>query len=180
MRWVTVGRPGLSGRQVARRYRAYDDQFGAGKWRVMHLVAGQLLDIEAAAGHVETSYHSWFGRHPELLEWLCTAARDVIQSSTSNVQSGSDYLIQERKQEHVFDIAIRRVIRAMDCEFQGDRLVQIAGRKCEQLLLNPGRVPFHRTDLIAQPVLKGWWLPDSVACFWQSNRVLQVRRDAES
>jgi hypothetical protein len=44
------------------------------------------------------------------------------------------------------------------------------------MILSPGRVPFHRPDLIEKPELNGWWEKSSVESFYQSNRLLQKRK----
>lgn len=41
--------------------------------------------------------------------------------------------------------------------------------------LSPGRVPFHFKTFIETPHKTGWWDDNSIECFWQSNKILQVK-----
>lgn len=174
--WVTLGRLTLRSRQGSARLRSLDERFGAGGWRLRHQVGTELLDIPQAAAHVERSYRLWLQARPELTHWLCTTAREVIQFSSTNAQAGLDYSIQERKQEHIHDIALRRVLHDLGLQLRGTEVVQIGGRTPRAQLLSPGVVAFHNPGLIMSPPARGWWQPDSVECFWQSNRVIQVAR----
>ncbi|MFQ6010159.1 MAG: hypothetical protein ACE5J7_03520, partial [Candidatus Aenigmatarchaeota archaeon] len=62
-------------------------------------------------------------------------------------------------------------------KFQGKKLVQIRSHKSYWgKNLSPGRVPFHRPELIVEPHLEGWWDDNSVECFYQSNKILQIRK----
>ena len=75
------------------------------------------------------------------------------------------------------DIAIRRTVLRLGRKFEGDHLVQIRGRDSEGAKYNPGFVPFHLLDMIVKPSLTGWWQENSIEDFYQSNKVLQVRKD---
>jgi hypothetical protein len=139
-----------------------------------------VLDLPDAAPHCAAAYVEFLQRDPDLLAWLCRTARDVYTLAPSNVRSGLDYTMQERKWEHIFDIALRNALVKLGRRFEGERLLHISSRSGEGLPLHAGRVPFHRPEWILQPGLQHWWQPDSIACFWQSNKVLQVRQEGES
>ena len=93
--------------------------------------------------------------------------------------SGLDYSIQH---EHTrfHDISIRRVLFHAGRAFQGEKLIQIRYDKDHPNWysehFDPGKVPFHAPQLIITPHLKGWWDINSVEDFYQSNKVLQVRK----
>jgi len=176
--WVTLGRLSLRARQGSAKVRSLDERFGEGRWRLRHLVGTELLDISQAAAHVEQSYRFWLQVRPELTAWLCATAREVIQFSLTNARAGLDYSIQERKQEHVYDIALRRVLHDLGLELRGTEVVRLGGRTPTAQLLSPGVVAFHNPALILSPPARGWWQTGSVECFWQSNRVIQVARQA--
>jgi hypothetical protein len=176
--WRTVGRPGIQGRSWDRRRREFDARFGPGGWRIRHLVNGAILELAQAARLCEEAYVAFFTRHPDLLEWLCATAKDVYATAASNVRSGLDYTLQERKVEHVQDIAIRNALVRLGRQFAGEHLLGIGGRSPNGRRLNAGFVPFHRPEWVAQPPLLHWWQPDSIECFWQSNKVLQIKHGA--
>jgi hypothetical protein len=180
MQWRTLGRLVLFGRNQQRRTKALELRYGSGGWRIRHEVDGAILDLAEAARHCERSYVAYLERRSELLDWLCANARDVYVTAISNVRSGLDYTLQERKSLHVADIALRNALKHLHREFQGERLLRISGHDAEGEVFAPGRVPFHRPEWILFPPLKHWWDPDSIECFWQSNKVLQVRQAEEA
>lgn len=76
------------------------------------------------------------------------------------------------------DIVIKRSLVRMGLWFQGSEPIRIRQSLDEHPLstiLSPGRVPFHRPDLIEKPELKRWWDPQTIESFYQSNRYLQVK-----
>jgi len=77
---------------------------------------------------------------------------------------------------HLQDIAIRRVVERRDWKFHGSELVQIRGdTTLWGSRLDPGKVPFHRPELIVSPPLVSWWNKNSIEDFYQSNKFLQVK-----
>ena len=175
-RWQTIGRPGLFGRARDRRRREFDHRFGLQNWRIRHVLQGQILELSEAVKHVESSYAAFFEAHSEVLDKLVGGAADFYENALSNLRSGTDYQIQERKTQHIFDIALRRVILESGRRFAGKQLVRIGGPRCKNTPLSPGRVPFERPERISQPILRGWWDSESVLSFWESNKVLQTKR----
>jgi hypothetical protein len=152
-------------------------RFSPGQWRIRYAVNDAALAPSAAAEHVEESYLRFSQLHLEALGHLCTIASDIYSTSVSNVRSGCDYALQERKVEHIEDIAVRRVVRQLGLVFQGEKLIRIGRHSREFGWLSAGKVPFCRPDWIMQPALNGWWEIDSVECFWQSNRIIEVNRE---
>ncbi len=175
MTWTTLGRPHYFGRNRDRWKQRYDKQYGPDGWRIRHLVCGELMELAVAARHCGDAYAAFLSARRDFLDWLCTPAAAVYLTATSNVRSGFDYTIQETKVEHVHDIALRNAIAQLGGQFRGEKLLRIGGRGQESLPLSPGLVPFHRPEWIVQPALEHWWRTDSIECFWQSNKVLQVQ-----
>jgi hypothetical protein len=173
MAWKDAGRPGRFGRSRDRWRRLYDDRFGPGRWRVVHRYLMSDLDLPGVGRLYERAYLALFRDRPQLLAWLARHARDVYATAPSNTRSGGDYTVQERKVEHVHDIAIRNTLRAQGRSFEGERLLRIA-RAGPGAELHPGRVPFPQPEAILEPRLIGPWDDGSLEQFWESNRVLQV------
>lgn len=178
-RWETVGRPGYLGSRRDTVHAEWDARFGGGNWRLAWDVAGHPFTRVQMTMLYEDAYLAHLAAHPALLDRLCAEARDVFDDAPSNVASGFDYSRQETAQTHVQDIAIRRVVSRLGRVFTGPDLIQIRDADGDHPLsvaLSPGRVPFHRPDLLLRPELTGWWSPGSVESFYQSNKLLQVRR----
>ncbi len=173
--WETAGRVGYLGRSRDRRFREFDRDFRPGRWRLRWEVDGRILDLSEVGRLSEESYLMLLARVPELLDRLTSRARDVYGNAPSNVRSGRDYAVQERKTPHLVDIVLRNVLFRLDREFAGKRLIQVGGRAGEFVELNPGGVPFHRPEWILQPALRGPWMPESVECVWHSNLVVQIQ-----
>jgi PTH2 family peptidyl-tRNA hydrolase len=175
--WIVLGRPGYAGKKKKMRRKELLEKYGEGNWKIQHLVDNKLLSREEALEYYEVSYFHYFQKNPEILEWLITYAKDVYDTAPSNVKSGLDYSIQETDAAHLHDIAIRRSLKKLGKEFQGDILLEIRGEKSEGFILSTSQIPFHQPNLILKPQLKGWWNKNSIESFWQSNKVLLVKFD---
>ena len=173
--WLTVCRPGYSGRQGRKRDAQRNEVYGPGNWRTAFRWGERTILYSEALILYEDAYFQHFMSDPGELEWLLDTACEVYDNSDSNVLSGTDYTVQEATSTHLQDIAIRRCLVRKGLEFRGDHLVEIRGKSSEGYRLNPGQIPFHRPDLIVQPEPKSWWNPGSVEAFWQANKVLQVK-----
>ena len=178
--WQTVERPGYFGKHRDERYREFDESYGEGNWRIAWKFGGITLSslIEVCMFY-EDSYYWFLYRHQEVLVELIGVASDVYDDDPSNMGSGYDYSIQETSRTHLQDIAIRRSVLRLGRRFVGPEPIQIRDKLGEHplsLTLSPGRVPFHMPKIIVTPELEGWWEPGSVESFYQSNKVLQVRR----
>lgn len=174
--WETVERPGYFGSKREAKHAEYDQRFGVGNWRLAWDVNGQPFTREQMNMLYEDSYFEFLLAHPEVLDELVSVACDVYDDAPTNVESGLDYTCQETERTHVQDIAIRRAVSRLGRVFEGSELLQIRdnlGTHPLSMTLSPGRIPFHRKDLLLQPELEGWWEPGSVESFYQSNKVLQ-------
>jgi hypothetical protein len=179
--WETVGRPGYFGRHREERHREFDSRYGVGNWRLAWQIGERVGDLGEAVMLYEDAYLAWLLLLPHLADELTEEASDVYDDDPSNVSSGLDYLAQETQRTHLQDIAIRRCLVRLGRAFRGGQLIRIRDSQGDHplsLALSPGRVPFHRSDLIVPPPLEGWWQPGSVESFYQSNKLLQRRISA--
>jgi hypothetical protein len=175
--WHTIERPGYFGKHRDERYAEYDARFGSGNWKVAWQIGAAVHDMLGATALYEDAYLAFLIANPDVCDLLVAEASDVYDDDPSNVTCGLDYTAQETSRTHLQDIAVRRSLVRMGRWFAGETLIRIRDSRGDHPLsmtLSPGRVPFHRPELIVQPELTGWWLPGSVEGFYQSNKVLQV------
>lgn len=180
--WTTIERPSQFGKDRDKRYREFDEKYGKGNWRLVWEVGGHAIDRDGIVMLYEDAYYFFLKAHPEILDRLLADARDVYDDAPTNVTSGLDYDKQETDRTHLQDISLRRVAIRFGRWFTGKDLVQIRdtqGSHPLSVTLSPGQVPFHMPELIKQPEATGWWKPGTVECFYQSNRVLQVKKAAK-
>ena len=175
-RWITVGRPGCLGRTRDLKYTEWSAHFGPGQWRLAWKIGCVFHGKEAVYALYEDAYFEFLKNSGAVRGLLVCEAENVYDDSPTNIGSGLNYFIQETKRTHIQDIAIRRSLVRFGLWFQGDKLIQIRdseGTHPLSMLLSPGRVSFHRPDLIEQPELTGWWDSGSAEAFYQSNKFLQ-------
>lgn len=172
--WIFLNRPGYAGARKRSRQRRLDTLFGIGNHRTFHVWEGRILDRAGACLLYEEAYFRHVSANPSELEWLVGNHCQVVDNALTNVDSGFDYAVQEAESTHLQDIAIRRVLLRLGRWFTGDAVLQVRGRKTTGYRLNPGRVPFHRPEMIVQPGIEGWWDEGSVEDFWQSNKVVAI------
>lgn len=179
MKWETVERPGYLGRHRGERHQQWNERYGENNWRLVWKIGGTYVDLLGVCALYEDGYYQFLTANPDVLEQLLTEASNVYDDEPSNVESGFDYTIQETQRTHLQDISIRRSVLRMGKWFRGKELIQIRpsrGTHPLSIILSPGRVPMHRSDLIEQPELEGWWESGSIESFYQSNRFLQIRK----
>ncbi len=177
--WETIGRIGYLGSKRDDKRKEYDQEYGKGNWRVVWKINDVYVGESGAYALYEDAYFEFLKKNPDVLKQIISSALDVYDNSPSNVNCGLDYAIQETNRTHLQDIAIRRSLIRLGTWFQGDKLIQIRdkdGVHPLSMILSPGRVPFHRPELIEKPELNGWWEKSSVESFYQSNRLLQKRK----
>jgi hypothetical protein len=176
--WRTISRPGYFGRHREAHQGAFDELYGVGRWRLAWRFGELYIDRAAMSLIYEDAYYTYLFAHQDVLNQLCAEGRDVYDDAITNTASGLDYSAQETERTHVQDIAIRRAMVRLGRSFSGTELIQIRhsdGTHPLSLTLSPGKVPFHRPELICQPQLDGWWDDGSVESFYQSNKYLQAR-----
>lgn len=176
---MTVERPGFLGKRRDEKYRQWDEKYGKGNWRLAWKVGEMFVDFLGVCALYEDAYFAFLREHYNVRRMLMAEASDVYDNELSNVESGLDYTKQETSRTHIQDIAIRRSLIRMGLWFRGRELIRIRqdkGMHFLSVILSPGRVSFHRPEFIEVPELKGWWHPKTVESFYQSNKVLQVKR----
>jgi nicotinate (nicotinamide) nucleotide adenylyltransferase len=173
--WQTGPRPGYAGGQAALKQAELTRRYGPGNWRLGYQWHDAMITREQALEKYAEAYFVHLDKHPEVVEWLVKTAKEVYDTAPSNVDAGTDFLVQEGPATHLQDIAVRQALERLGRKFEGGKLVQIRGKSTPGYRLNPGIVLFHEPDAILQPELDGWWQEGTIESFWQSNKVLQVR-----
>ncbi len=177
--WEVVDRPGYFGKHRNERHSEYSRRYGEGNWRIVWKIGKTYVDLLGACTLYEDAYFVFLQKRQDVLVQLIDEASDVYDDAPSNVKSGFDYNKQETERTHIQDIAIRRSLIRMGLWFRGRQLMQIRhsqGTHPLSMSLSPGKVPFHKYELIIQPELGGWWDPATVESFYQSNKFLQAKR----
>ena len=174
--YVIAEHPGYFGKRREQRHAEFDQKYGNGCWAIAREVRGRIISDSASLMLYEDGYYHYLSQNRGVLEWLVKTASDVYDNSTTNVNSGLDYSIQENKGNHLQDIAIRRAVIRLGESFRGDHLVKVREPESEGYRLQPGQVPFHLPEIIRNPRQEGWWNRDSIEDFWQSNKVIAIKR----
>lgn len=175
--YETIDRLGYVGFKRKHLLKKFDEQYGVDNWRISWQWGETILPQSLAVQLYEDAYHEFFKSHLADLDWIVKTASDVYDISPKDIESGLDYSAQNQTATHLQDIAIRRVILRLDRKFGGDHLVQIRGKNSEGARYNPGFIKFHLPKMIVKPSLTGWWQEDSIEDFYQSNKILQVRKN---
>ncbi len=176
--WVRVGRPGAFSVRKHEIERNYQQLYG--EHRIVWSAGDRTLDLKGALKLYDDAYRIYFESNLSELDWITTNYANVYDNNPSNVASGLDYAKQEFGGNHYQDIAIRRAADALGFTWKGSGLLEIrttgAGAKW-----GPGKIPFHRPELIPRPELPGWWnagaigKPGSLESYWQSAKYLEVK-----
>ncbi|MBR9691475.1 hypothetical protein GOV06_01690 [Candidatus Woesearchaeota archaeon] len=178
--WKTIERPGIFGKKKQEILSQYDEKYSHGNWRIVWRWGkeGELIIPfqEACQIYEDGYYHDSFKREG-LWKDLILTAKDVYDQDKSDVESGLDYLVQKGAATHLQDISIRRVVMRRGWKFEGEELVQIRSHsKYWGENLSPGKVTFHRPEMIIKPHICPKWCDDySIECFYQDNKVLQIK-----
>lgn len=178
MVWRDVGRPGPTGFEREERAKQWNEAY-EGEWRKVHMFGSQILSKPEVFFVCEDAYYHHSLEQPNLWKRLREAASDVYTVHPLEVESSLDYS-KQLDYTRFHDIAIRRVLLRRGWEFEGSDLVQIRlnepGAHELSEVFDPGKMPFHAPKKINRPSLEGWWDKDSVEDFYQSNKILQVKR----
>jgi hypothetical protein len=193
-KWIKIfNELGYAGFQKAEREQELDERFGEDNWITAHFFDGKIIPLEEAAKVYGEAYYEFLRDNPDIRDWIVRTASEVYDIQQSNFKSGLDFTLQECGAVHLQDIAVRRALTRLKLEdegikydkknlpavkiFEGTHPVQIRGHKTEGYILNPGKVPFHRPELILDTEQKGWWESYSAEDFYQRNKVLLVKPD---
>ena len=183
MVWKTVERPGYLGKKRDEVRAMWNKQYGEGKWRLAYQWGDAVISRLEAIRLYEDAYVDFLKKNPKALRWIVKNASDVYDTAPTNVNSGFDYTMQETPNSHIHDIAIRRAVLRCGEYFEGDHLVHVRWTGSEGLKLNPGKVLFHKPEMICREPLKDyggkgtWWEPLTIEDFYQRNKVLQALKE---
>ncbi len=175
------GRVGYLGKRKEEKYAEWDKLYGPKNWRLIWKWGYRNLNFIKLCEIYEAAYYLFLKSHPEVLNELISETSDVYDDAVTNVYSGFEYTKQETGRTHIQDISIRRVVHKLGKKFGGNKLIRIRHDRGDHPLsmtLSPGIVPFHKPGRILIPWLTGWWHAGTVECFYQSNRILQIRVNA--
>jgi hypothetical protein len=173
--WKVVDQPGFFGNKRFEKIARYNIDYGEDNWKIAWKWNDRWLEnSDAHTIYTQAYFYDSISRE-SLWKKLLKRASDVYDNSESNVDSGTDFAMQENQSVHLQDIAIRKVLEMRDWEFQGGELVQIRNHKqWGGRNFSPGKVAFHMPDYIAERRVIGWWDKDSIEDFYQSNKFLLV------
>ena len=176
---VTEVRPGLFGVEREKRISEYNEQYGADNWEIGWKFDSRILNLDSALRLYEMSYHISFLGNRIVWDDLIKKAEEIWVEDKSDVDSGYDYAMQKAPAAHYEDIAIRRVLQANGKKFKGEELVRVRGDSdclCGRLLSSM-YVPFVAPSYIEELRLDGWWKKNTVEDFWQSNKIILVKKE---
>lgn len=177
MNWETIERPGFFGKRKNEITELYNEKYGEDNWRIVWDWNQETVPFLFACHLYEDGYFNDSFKREGLWKELVSAAKDVYDHQESDIESGLDYLVQKGNATHLQDISIRRVVLRRGWKFEGSKLVQVRGHyDYWGQNLSPGKVKFHLQDLIEKPQLAGWWDKDSIEDFYQSNKLLQIKK----
>jgi hypothetical protein len=176
MAWETIERPGYMGKKRDEIISQYVAKYGA-NFRISWIWNNSIVDFSFACSIYEDAYYKDSFNREDVWNELLNEAKSVFDMDKSDIDSGLDYNIQTGKATHLQDISVRRVIERRGWHFSGDKPVQIRSHKSYWgTFFSPGKVAFHLQDLIESPHIKGWWDKGSIEDFYQSNKVVQIRK----
>ncbi len=179
MEWKTVDRPGQSGLKKDEITAEWNLKYGKNKWRKAWVFGDEIMDQQQAFKICEDAYYADSINRPEVWTKLIKEAKDIYDFFPEEVDSGLDYF-KQHKLTRFHDICIRRVLSRNGWKFQGAKLIQIRFDKDNPNWFSenfdPGKVQFHLREFILKPNLEGWWNKYSIEDFYQSNKLLQVKK----
>lgn len=150
-------------------------KFGENTWRFAWQAGeNQYLDFNSAIKLFEDSYTKHLEANPNKRIYLEENASDVFDTTETNIESGTDYHIQNTPALHFQDIAIRRAMAKLGADFKGEGLIQVRTNSKNQIgkTFSPTTVEFIKPEII-----NGSNNQKSVEDFWQLNRVIQFCDD---
>lgn len=173
--------------------------FGAGEANADDVWANNptislILPFYEAVTLYDEAYYEFLKNNPYIVKHI-TSYAECYDSDKSNTLSGTEH-DELASPRHIQDVSIRRALLKLGTYFQkfrgqaatykDDELLHIRGPQTNGGYLNPGLVPFHKTNLIIGhkhigylPWCMPWWISkNSIEHFWQSNKVIVVPNTA--
>lgn len=180
---MLIKRPGYFGRQKANKIAKLNKEYGQGNWTLVWVFDNLELEFkDACIQFYEESYIKWFKENLKELDFICQY-KECIDNDITNIQSGTDYSIQESWATHIQDIAIRNVLKYFNRKFENknNEILVIRSRDSIGFKYGPGNIPFYDPSKIYKPSLCPKWANSgSVEDFWQSNKFIKVKNNAQN
>ena len=175
-------RPSYLGKKRDTFVNGMDTKYGKGNWEFTWKVGDDYWPFQKAIFLYEGAYFIEMYVNVSFWKSILLLYSECYDNNVSNVNSGLDYSKQENNSNHYQDVAVRRCMLMLGLKF-GDKTKPLMwvrhNSKDDGALLSPGRVKFHRPELIEQPFLPGWWESDSVEAFWQNNKHVIIKNQAK-
>lgn len=179
MEWKIVDRPGQSGLNKDKLEAEWNSKYGLGNWKKSWQFNKEIIDQLLAFQLCEDAYYKDSFDREEVWKKLISEAKDTYDMLPEEVESRLDYS-KQHKFTRFHDICIRRVVFRRGWKFKGTQIIQIRWSKENSNWysenFDPGKVKFHLPELIIKPNLEGFWDKGSVEDFYQSNKVLLVKK----
>ncbi|MDD5289699.1 MAG: hypothetical protein PHT40_00685 [Patescibacteria group bacterium] len=179
--WKTVAKPGWFGEAKNDMLAHFDQDYGAGNWRIRHRLGPRLLNLPEALRLYELCYELHFLNPNTRFLWtkLFEQACEVWTEYESDVESGLDYSIQKAKAPHYEDVSIRIIMKQYGHQFGGERLIRVRADSNDVIgiALSSIHIPFVFPEFIESDAHGvQWWNRHrgSLEHFWHANKELQV------
>jgi len=173
-----IERPGFIGKNKKAKYSEWNKKYGENNWGFVWKWGELLLNFEQACLIYEDAYYKDSFKREGLWKDLFSKAKNFYDNAETNLDSKTNYLIQEAYSTHLQDISVRRVGIRRGWKMKGNRLIQIRGPESEGYLLMPGLIEFHEPNLIEKPDILPWWAnSNSAEAFYQDNRWLYTTKE---
>ena len=113
--WIVLNNdsPGYLGMNRDAFLQTMNEKYGEGNWQIAWLVEDNFLNFLEVCQHYEEAYYQYLLNNPEILNQLITEAADVYDTDPGNIKSGLDYSVQDGKNNHIQDIAIRNCLKRL-------------------------------------------------------------------
>jgi len=181
--WQTIGRPGWFGEERNRILDEYDQLYGHGNWRIRHQLGSRTMDFDESVKIYELCYELDF-LHPDrryIWNELIDKSKEVWTEQWSDLESGTNYYLQNALAAHYEDVAIRRILHKYDLKFKGKNLTRIRADSDDLVgrVLSSIHIKFIYPEYIEDTIDDQfhWWdrHKGSLECFWHLNKILQIK-----
>lgn len=178
--WATVvPRIGALPRDRDQRFEEYVRRYGRENCRLAWITGRSIAGFSGLCILFEDAYFNFLKDSPVICTELINQASEICSEPPPHIAWDLEYSNHMREVD-LLVVALRRVLIRLGLWFQGEEKVKITlgegGHPFLSVVLSPGKVPFHRPDLIQKPEILGReWGRGTVESFFWSNQVLQVK-----
>lgn len=185
--WSSIDSPGYLGKQKDALFAQWDARYGNGNWRIAWIDAqGKRLRYEDIITHYIDGYVLYFTKHPQ-------EAKEITQNYSHSYDmdilpqtSAFDIYIQYQKQgirNQFHHIALNIALeKKLGMPFRGKHPLQVRDsisveNKPVGWKWSPGYIPSPQPERIPQITHTTiWWDKNSIEDFYQSTKVLEVKK----